>query len=175
MPMPFVTVMLALKVELADALLETPIAGSKPVLVRHHRHREANEDEWPCVSIRYVSNDPSQLGREETGGGMPEQVMELALNLVIDAPLPAEATSADDEDLDPTGYGVLSDILAVCINRLFPELETNTLGETTWMIRYDGNAAEEGSASPDQARLEERLTLFYRVRADQPTILLTGS
>lgn len=174
MTMPFITVLEALKAELVDAL-DGRTVGGKPITVRHHRHRETREDEWPCVSIRYISNDPSAFGRQENDANLPEEVMELAVNLVIDMALPPEATDESDADLDPTGFGCHAQVLAIILDRLLPGDEADTLGGTTWNIRYDGSANDEADASPDEARLEERLSLFYRVRADQPTVLLMGN
>lgn len=171
--MPFIPVLLALRAEIAAAL------DGGAVTVRHHRHREARTDEYPCVAIRFISNDASQLGEQTTSSGLPEQVMELVVNLVIDMDLQPEADDPADTTGDPTGFGDPAIVIAAILDRLLPDLESgaepNTLGGTTWMIRYDGTAPEEGDVSPDRARMEERLTLFYRVRADHPTTLLMES
>jgi len=174
MRMPFIDVLRALKTELAQAL-DGRTVGGKAVTVRHFRHRESTIEEWPCIAIRYVSNDASSYGRQETNDGLPEQVMELAVDLVIDLELPAEATDENDDDIDPTGFECAGNMLAWALDALLPGEESNTLGGTTWEIRYDGTAPDEGVQSPDLARLEERIVLLYRVRADQPTILLMGN
>jgi len=172
MPMPFIPVAIALKQELAANL-------PAPIKVRHHRHRESTSDELPCVAIRIMSNDPSDQGRETTASGLPEQVMELAVDIVIDMDLAAEVDApGDDDSEDPTGYGGPAAIMAQILDILFPGIDdgdTNTLGGTTWLIRYDGTAPNEAEAEPDYARMEERLVLSYRVRADRPTELLLGS
>jgi len=173
--MPQIIVLLALKKEIADIFAIARVAGKK-VTVRHERHRDAEQAVWPSVSIAYVSHDPSQeYGRQENDGGLPEEVWALSVNVVIDADLPPEATDEGDADLDPTGYGTHAAIMSLIIDRLFPDGDENTIGGTTWQIRYDGSADNESDATPDNARVEERLTLLYRVRADRPNILLMGN
>lgn len=171
MTMPFIQVAIALKKELAANI-------GMPVKVRHHRHRESSTDEYPCVALRIMSNDPSDQGRETTNDGLPEDVMELAIDVVIDMELTPEVEAPDDDDSeDPTGYGAPAVVMARILDILFPgeDGDTNTLGGTTWSIRYDGTSPDEAEAEPDYARMEERLVLFYRVRADRPTELLLGS
>ena len=172
MTMPFIQVAIALKTTLAAAL------APDGVKVRHHRHRESSQDELPCVGIRIMSNDPSDQGQQTTSSGLPEMVMELSIDLVIDMQLPAEVEApGDDASEDPTGYGAPAAVMGKILDILFPGLDdgdTNTLGGTTWDIRYDGTSPDEAEAEPDYARMEERLVLFYRVRADHPTTLLIG-
>ena len=102
--------------------------------------------------------------------------MELAVDLVIDDDLPPEEEDPASALQDPTGFGTHADILRLVLERLFPDLENgaepNTLNGAVWDISYDGTAPNEGDATPDSARMEERLTLLYRVRADRPTVLL---
>lgn len=176
--MPFIAVLLALRAEIAAAV-EGRTIGAKPIGVRHARHRETKEAERPCVGLRFISNDASELGEQTTSMGLPEQVMELVVNLVIDLDLKEEADAYDDLTGDPTGYGDQAQIIAWILDRLLPDLEAgaevNSLGGLAWRIRYDGTAPDEGDASPDMARMEERLTIFYRVRADHPTELLPES
>jgi len=175
--MPFNEILIALRAELADALATTVINGL-PVTVRSYRHRESKTEERPCVAIRYMSNDVSpRVGRQETSAGMPEVVMELAVDLVIDMDLPEEEDDPASIEGDPTGFGDHAAVLAVILDRLMPgpdvnDGEPNTLGGRLWDVAYDGTSPDEGDATPDAARMEERLVLLYRVRADQPTVLL---
>jgi hypothetical protein len=177
--MPFVQVLLALRKELTLALDGKTHRGD-PILVRHARHRESRSDERPCVSIVVVSPaDISQDQRQTTGDGNPELVMELGVNIAIDLDLQAESDDPLDESGDPTGFGDASAIIAWILDWLYPDPEEggeeNNLGGTCWMIRYDGSAPDDGTLSPDLARMEERLTILYRVRGDHPTKLLTES
>jgi hypothetical protein len=177
--MPFVQVLLALRAELTLALEGKTVDG-KAVTVRHHRHRDSRTDERPCVAIKVMSSaDISPDQRQTTGDGNPELVLELAVNLQIDLDLQAEADDPLDETGDPTGFGDAGDVMVGILDHLFPDPEAgfdpNTLGGTAWMVRYDGTAPDDGELSSDLARMEERLTILYRVRGDHPTKLLTES
>jgi hypothetical protein len=178
MPMPFVTIMIALETGVRALLAGETFGADTPITVRQHRHREPTQDELNCLSIRFVSNDPSsQYGEQETSGGLPEAVWELSLDLVIDMALSPEArTPGDVGDDDPTGFGRHSEVLAEVLDWMFPgdATQDNTLGGLIWQARYDGSADTETDSTPDFARMEERLVLLYRVRADRPTELLTG-
>lgn len=175
--MPDERVLRALHDDLHPAL-NGAMFGGKPLTVRPHRHRDSKEWEFPCLAIRRVSADPSgTYGRETNDYGLPEAVWELSVDLVIDVNLPPE----DDETLaaDPTGYATPSQIVAAVLNQLFPDQETggeeNTLAGHAWMMRYDGSAPDALDATPDGIRVEERLVVLYRVRADRPTHLLMGN
>jgi hypothetical protein len=176
MSMPYLTVLSALFAEVDAALAGKTIDG-QAITVRHHRFRNTSSREMPCVAPRMISADPSAtFGQAETQGGLPEQMMELAVNLVVDLEIDPEDDDPKSLAGDPTGYGRHAQVLAWILDRLLPDLEggaePNTLGGTVWDIRYDGTAPEDAEMSPDVGRMEERLTLFYRVRADHPTVLL---
>lgn len=177
MLMPDERVLRALKDDL-HAALDGVAFGNQTLTVRHHRHRDASESQWPCLSIRRVSADPSgTYGRETNDYGLPEAVWELSVDLVVDVKLPPE----DDESelADPSGYATPSQIVAAALNHLFPDQEEggeeNTLAGHAWMMRYDGSAPDALDATPDNIRVEERLVVLYRVRADRPTHLLMGN
>ncbi len=179
--MPFIPIVLALRREVAAALAGHEIRG-EAITARHFRHREARSDECPSVGIRIMSPaDVSASSEQTTSTGLPEQLMELSINLVVDLELEPEADEVDDETGDPTGFGDHAQVVAWILDRLLPDLEAgaepNTLGGLVWSIQYDGTAPSEDGvdASPDRARMEERLTILYRVRADHPTTLLTES
>lgn len=176
MSMPYLTVLMALTAGVAEALDGKMIDG-KAVTVRDHRFRETRTGERPCAAVRMISADPSAtFGQQETQGGLPEQMMELAVNLVVDLDIDPEEDDPLSLAGDPTGLAGHAQVLAWVLDWLLPDLEAgaepNTLGGTVWDIRYDGTAPEDAEMSPDVGRMEERLTLFYRVRADRPTVLL---
>lgn len=173
--MPYVPILIALKAGL-EARFAGQVFNAKPVLVRHFRHRDAKNDERNCLSVRFVSSDPSGDQRQTDNHGDPEEVFELACNLVVDVNLPPEADAVAPADLDPTGLGIPGEIMAWALDWLIPGqyAPENDLGGLVWEIRYDGTANDDADASPDFVRLEERLTIKYRVRADQPTLLLIG-
>lgn len=177
--MPYVPILIALRDEIQAAVDDADFGFERAVTVRHHRFREASSKMWPCVSIRRVSSDPASEGRQENAYGLPEEVMELTVDLVIDMAIPPEIEEDDgaSPDHDPTGYGDQADVLATILDRLFPggDEPENTLGGLVWQMRYDGSSDDDGVLGPDQTRMEERLTILYRVRADRPTELLTGS
>jgi hypothetical protein len=177
MTMPFIQLLLALHDEVEAAVAEMVVDG-KSVTVRHHRFREARAEEYPCVSLRVATRaDVSGLGEQTTGGGHPEEVRELLVDLVIEMDLEPEEDDPASIAADPTGFAGPSQILERILDQLLPDLIANgnvpnTLGGLVWRIQYDGDAVGDDESTPDAGRLEERLTLLYRVRADHPTELL---
>jgi hypothetical protein len=174
--LPRIQLLIALEAHLQAAVAQLP--ADERFKVRHHRHRDSDEGEWPCVAVRYVSDDTTGVttGTDDPGPSMSETVMELSVDLVCDTALPAEVDAGEAApDLDPTGLATLCNPIEVCLKSLFTEgLEPDSLGGTTWDIRYEGSGNDEAS-TPDTGRMVERLVLVYRVRADDPTYLLTGN
>lgn len=157
-----------------------PLVGGRPAFrVRHWRFRSPANEEMPCVSLRYIGDDAPGVTRGSDGSApsMAEEVFELSVELVADAPLPPEEDEVDGQDgADPTGLATCSSMLETCLNSLFtPGQLPTTLGGLVWNIRYDGSGDDEDVSQPDNARLAERLTFEYRVRAEAPTHLLMGN
>lgn len=150
--------------------------GQRSFKIRHWRHREPDDSEWDCVSLRYVGRnlpgvttaaDPSTAQLSNS-----EELVEIAVDLVADARLPTER-SGDD----PTGLETPGDMLEMCMNTLFVEGEQPvTLGGLLHNIVWDGDGEGEADdiSTPDAARLAERLTLVYRTRTEYPIGLLEG-
>jgi hypothetical protein len=171
MTMPRVEILIALK-----EFLESKAAlAVRPFKVRHHRHRESSEEEYPCCAIRFVSEDPQGASASDAYPSSAEEVVDLSVDLIFDGAIDVEIRTGDTgADGDPTGMGRVSAMSEVMLSALFnvggqPE----TLGGLLWNIRYDGTADDEPFSSPDFARVTERLVLQYRVRAEAPTQILT--
>ena len=174
MPLPRVALMLALKSHLAAAVAALPPGDS--FLVRHHRHRESTAEEWPCLAIKFVSDDTTGIttGTDDDGLSMAETVMDLSVDLIADVDLEPERDAGEpaDPDEDPTGLAGPSRLIKVCLDSLLVAGEpADKLGGLAWDIRHEGTGNDEES-SPDAARMVERIVLVYRVRADAPTELL---
>lgn len=177
MTLPRIVILEALLAHFRDVVDALP--AEQQFKVRHWRHRNPSTNEMPCVSLRFEGDDPQGTVRA-TDGEQPsiaEEVFELTVDLVADAPLPAENddTPLDDGGEDPTGLGVPAAMLEILLNSLWTpgELAT-TLGGVAFDIRYDGSGDDGGDSKPDNARLADRITIEYRVRAEAPTHLLMG-
>lgn len=167
--MPRVQVLVALKTFLD--------AGISNATVRHHRHRESTEAEWPCIAIRFVAENPQSFGASDEAPSIAEQVVNLEVDLIADCAIAPEVMAGDlvGTDSDPTGIGTASALIEQCLNLLFTTgLMPETLGGLLWNISYDGTGEDDGVSTPDQVRLVERLTLQFRVRAEAPMVILTG-
>lgn len=178
MPLPRDLILPAFKEALE---LEVPEVDGKPKWkVRHERFRPTAVEEMPCVAIRYLGDDATGVSRPaDEAPSTAEEVFELRVELVIDAPLPPESdvqTAGDpDEGVDPTGLSTVSAIVETTLATMFTEGEpVNTLGGLIWDARYDGTGDEGENATSNNVRLSERLTLVYRVRAEAPHVLLIG-
>lgn len=170
MTMPRIQILVALK----DFLMPVGAGAAAPFLVRHHRHRESSDEEFPCCAIRFVSEDPQDASASDASPSSAEEVINLSVDLIMDSLIDAEIRAGDaGPDLDPTGFGRVSAMSEACLDALFNVGgEPETLGGLLWNIRYDGTADDEPLSQPDYARVTERLVLQYRVRAEAPTQIL---
>lgn len=180
MTLPRIVILEAYKLALRAAV---PIVDGKPMFkVRHDRFRDARQEEWPCVSIRYLGDDNPDVTRgldDPQRMSMAESVMELRVALIIDTEIPPESdmdTAGDASDgTDETGLGDASKIAEICLGVIFRKgEEIDTMGGVIWDARYDGTVDNDDLATPDNVRLAEGITFVYRARAEAPHELLIG-
>lgn len=137
-------------------------AGVPDVLVRHRRFRDAVESEKPCVSIEFV--DDGVLDEAAIDLNAWETVRVLTITLHADADISAEVGGDD-----PTGSLKLSLMLAAFMAAL--QAEDSPMREVCDRVsQRDINPDEQ--SKPTTARLSLTALVLYRVRSDNPNVLL---
>jgi hypothetical protein len=145
--------------EAVDWDARTGIAG---IHVRHQRHRYPLASEKPCVSLRWLGNDPgtpdgtyiTQDERQKLGHWR----LEIDLNL-----------ATEDSEADPTGWGDVSLVAAAAFAALNdPASPLRALCD--WLTAGDETPDED--SKPDDGRLVYPFDVVYRVRTDDPNELL---
>jgi hypothetical protein len=140
-------------------------AGTK-VTVRHARFRNSISAEKPCITFLFVGDEPME---DETQHNAWEVVRELTMDMMIDMDIPAE-----DSELDPTGFAMMGRQLAVAYATLSPPGSGNTaLGGMADFVR-PGSIDPADNNTSDNGRLVRGISVLYRVRSDDPNVLLSA-
>lgn len=141
--------------------------------IRFARRRHAMEEEitpgW-ALSIRYVSDEPRQSDMEDNYLTSGECVIEMMVVLEIEATIPDEDLAPTDPMYDPTGMGLFTSIAFTALSALKAEDAALRLAADDVVDR--GRAADEEAMTPDDGRFEQTLFVLYRVRTDDPSVLL---
>lgn len=173
MSYPFVEILVALKEHLASV----GAAFDPPFKVRHHRFRDTDGEENPCLALAFRGNVlRDRVGSD--GDVYLEQIMELTVDLIVDVHAQPEVDPGEPvpPGYDETGFGDTTAIIAACLDSLFlGNGEIERLDGRVWEIEYAGEPDDPDAATPDSGNVASRLVLVYRVREDQPTVLLRGS
>lgn len=138
------------------------MSGTANVRVRHTRHRWANAEEKPCISIRMVSDEGQD--HYPTQG---ERRNELEIDLQIDADLQTE-----DSELDPTGLERLGAIANAAI-KVLKDGEPDPAANL-WDDVVDAGVVADDDNTADEARFIHRITVLYRTAIEDPNILLAA-
>lgn len=145
------------------------MTGLADIHVRQTRNRWAAPDELPCISIRMVSDTPRLDGAYHSAH---ERLQDLEVDLQIDAELATE-----DSDLDPTGLERLGQmgIAAVKVLKDFDAVDAdgNKLRDLCDDIEDHGVVPDEDNEA-DEGRFIHRIVVLYRVRGDDPSVLLAS-
>lgn len=140
--------------------------GLPTLTVRHERARNSNDEERPCVSLAFVSDEP--LAGE--GHSYGEVVRELNIDVIVDSDV-----QAADSDLDPTGLDRLGWIAAQTVGILQDEAAVDANGNTLRGLCddvIDEGVAPEDDIEPDEGRFIQRVIVLYRTLRNQPFTLL---
>lgn len=165
---PRVRILMRMK-SVLDAADLSGLSGTANVTVRHTRHRWANVEERPCISLRMVSDEPRGDDSYHT---LQERVCELAVDMQVDADLQTE-----DSELDPTGLERLSAIANAALKVLKqrdPEAEDadgNHLYQVCDQVLDLGVQSDDDNEA-DEGRFIHRIIVLYRTAIDDPSQLL---
>jgi len=163
---PRVRILMRIKDVLDNADL-AGLSGTANVTVRHTRHRWANVEERPCISLRMVSDEP-----DDDYHGMQERRNMLAVDMQIDADLQTE-----DSELDPTGLERLSAIANAALQVLKakePRAE-DPAGATIYDVCdeiVDLGVQSDDDNEADEGRFIHRIIVLYRTAIEDPNLLL---
>lgn len=145
------------------------LSGVANIKVRHTRHRWANPEEKPCISLRMVSDEPRG---EQQYHSMAERVCELAIDMQIDAELQTE-----DSELDPTGLerlGAIANAALMVLKQRDPDAQ-DADGATLYQVCddvVDLGVQSDDDNEADEARFIHRIIVLYRTAIEDPNLLL---
>jgi hypothetical protein len=186
---PLVTVLAAtmdtlkaagLDVELAPYLLM--LAGVDaveplPLKLRWLRNRYTTAEEKPCIALAFVSDGPQDPSGQDQYPAAGEAVRELAVDIIVDLEVPTEV-EAEEEELvaDVAGLEILSHferraLRALKRGFLDPADAATPLSAVAHWVQELGVDNDEDLVDFN-GRLVSRINVLYRVRSDDPMILL---
>jgi hypothetical protein len=156
-------------IEAAVAALDVPdllVLTEEPrVNVRHHRHRGAAYEELPDLAVRFEEDEEIRDSLEGNSMlSMWEVQRQLTLSLVCETEIATEVS-----DLDPTGLARPARILAAAKELL--RREDGALDLKSDRV-IDGPVVLNEQSTPDHVRLVCEIIVLYRVRSDDPNVLL---
>jgi hypothetical protein len=130
--------------------------------VRHYRNRTSASQEQAgyALSIEWLGNNdnPSDINTAW------DRTKAMDMRLAVSGPLKTE-----DSEIDPTGWLILSLINAVAVQAL--KDPASPLG-LLYQDISDGDTGPDQDSSPDNGRLEQSLSVLYRVLTTDPNVLL---
>jgi hypothetical protein len=136
--------------------------------VRHWRGNYADQDERPAILVRIDGDEPNEADVGESFGVCGELRMNLAISLIVDADL---ATAVSDQDR--TGLGALGALALLSVRALKAAISDPDVGLGAVADNVqDAGRGPDGENSSDEGRLVQSLIVAYRVRDDDPTVLL---
>jgi hypothetical protein len=184
---PFIIVLAAVMATLVEGdldgqleeLFEELASDGDPLALklRWLRNRYTTQEEKPCLAIAFVSDGPQDPQDADQYPAVGEAVRELAVDLVIDVDLPTEV-EADEEELiaDVAGLEILAHIERRAVQLLKRGFENPADAPTPlslcahWVQEIGVDNDEDLVDFP--GRLVSRVNVLYRVRSDDPMILL---
>lgn len=154
-----------------DDVLGLDGEGNQIVLtVRDERGVAASDEERPALLVRITSDEPEESDVGVGFGVYGELRMLLGIELVFDADLPTALSEAD-----VTGLSFLASLAVIAVKVLKdavgPDDLDSPLGDISAAVIERGRAPGENNTS-DEGRLVQSLDVLYRVRDDDPTVLL---
>lgn len=182
---PFIIVLAAVRETLEAAGLQEQLGemlaeldGDQTELkFRWLRNRYTTQEEKPCIAIAFVNDGPQDPQDADQYPAAGEAVRELALDLVIDVDLPTEVEADEDEIIaDLAGLEILSHIERRAVQALKwgfidPAQAPTPLSLSAHWVQELGVDNDEDLVD-FPGRLVSRVNVLYRVRSDDPMILL---
>jgi hypothetical protein len=143
----------------ADFMENTGVPG---IHVRHRRNRLPTSSELPCVTLRWLGCDQTSPDGDYVTAW--EQQMLNHMQLEVDLELDTE-----ESGIDPTGWGKHSMVAAYAYSVLAEQ--SSALFQLCDHVRVPAPQLDEDS-KPDDGRLVLPFDVVYRVRTDDPNVLL---
>lgn len=150
--------------------------GAEPaeLLLRWARNRYTTFEERPCIALAFVSDGPRENSDQYLSAGEAER--ELALDIVADVELPTEAACEEGLAEDTARLEILSHFVDQPLKALKAGF-IDQVGARTPLTRVahwveDLGIDDDEDLADENGRLVCRINVLYRVRADDPTILL---
>jgi hypothetical protein len=134
--------------------------------VRHARNRKPVRSEKPCITLVFVGDEPRSDDEQQLNDW--ETARELTFDLQLDMDLDTE-----DSELDPTGYAKMSRVLAVAYSSMVETVGLKFLGGLADWIA-NGSYDPDDKSTSDDGRLVLGISVLYRVRSDDPNVLLAA-
>ncbi len=151
--------------ETIDAIAWAALVPPLPVpTIRHARFRYSTTEERPAIAIMWDGDEVRDEDESNQYLSAHELVMEQSLSIMIDVDLDAE-----DSGLDNTGIKKLSRYAKAVLSAL--RAEGSIISGFSDFVQYRSLGPDEDSLS-DEARLVLSVIVLYRVRAEDPSILL---
>lgn len=130
--------------------------------VRHARDRQPTRSEGKTVSLDWVGNEDTDI--DEIQKNAQEKQKRCMIDITIDLKRRTESSAED-----PTGWLDHGRVAARVLMALRDE-DGPLMQLCDWVI--DGEEDPDEDSKPDEGRLVKRISVVYRVRADDPNHLL---
>jgi hypothetical protein len=165
-----------------DAVMQTLLEAELPTLleqpdlrIRWMRNRYTSIEERPCIAIAFVSDEPTDVREQYMTTSEAQRT--LAIDIIADVELPTE-TEAETDVSDIARIEILSHFVdqpLYALKRGFqdPADSPTPLSRVAHWVEDLGIDDDEDLAD-ENGRLVCRLNVLYRVRSDDPTVLLTN-
>lgn len=179
MPVPMMPAVTVSKLTM-DTLVAAGLPASTGVAdltFRWRRNRYTTAEERNCLSLAFVGDRPRDP--EDTNLALGETMRELQLDLIADIELPTEVAveEADTED-DYARLQILMAVLMLAVRALkrsFTDPAAAPTPLTPWAMGVEEVVTEDDEDLADiNGRLVSRINVLYRVRSEDPTVLLGG-
>lgn len=164
-----------LSITLADLLAAMGKDGEPAeLLLRWARNRYTTFQERPCIALAFVSDGPRENSDQYMSAGEAER--ELAIDVIADVELPTEAECEEGLAQDTARLEILSHFVGQALKALKASFIDQAGAPTPltpvahWV--EDLGIDDDEDLQDENGRLVGRINVLYRVRADDPTILL---
>lgn len=163
---PVIQLLRAMDAAGSAAIFPEQALSGGTMTIRHARNRKPVRSEKPCITLILVDDDRQQADVDRNEW---ETVREMTVDLQCDLSL-----STEDSGRDPTGLEALLLVLGTFLAALRdPDQPNLCLGGLCDDITVGAIDPDEDS-TPDEGRMTRRVTVLYRVRTDDPNVLLAA-
>ena len=170
MEFPTETVLGAVKdtIDAIDWLTILAAPLDAPNTIRHARYRYSTAEERTAIAIRWDGDEPEDSMQSDSYLSSGEMLVKMSLSIEIDADLDPEPTDGS-AGADETGLKKLTRYANAVLKAL--RAEGSIISNFSDFVQYGGLGPDEDNIS-DEGRLVLSLFVLYRVRSDDPTVLL---